>query len=443
MTRHSATIIAALMLFSMFFGAGNLIFPPMLGVSAGDHLPAAIAGFLFTGTALPVLAIIAVAVSGNDLFDLASRGGRWFGLAFPVLVYLSIGAAYALPRTAAVSFSAAITPITGWSNSWAAGIFSLIFFVVAAALTFDPSGIADKLGKYLTPLLLALLVVLTLLAAFTLHSDVHTPNADYASYPFAKGLIEGYLTMDSLAALAFGIIVVSALRYKGINESNGLRRQVIISGIIAGALLAVIYIGLSIVGYVMPDGASYTDGAQLLSDAAFQTMGMPGLILFGTIVLLACLSTAAGLLGATAEFFNRLVPTISYKRWTVIFSVISLIIATLGLQSVLAIAGPIIGFLYPPAITLIAITLVESIVRQRLSQPLFYTFRGPLLVATVWAALMSLADIGVAPDAIGALIGWAPLAAQSLGWIIPTIVVAIVCAVVDMRRPHLPLSSTT
>ena len=286
-------------------------------------------------------------------------------------------------------------------------------------------------------------MVLTLLAAFTLHSDVHTPNADYASYPFAKGLIEGYLTMDSLAALAFGIIVVSALRYKGINEDNGLRRQVIISGIIAGSLLAVIYIGLSIVGYVMPDGASYTDGAQLLSDAAFQTMGMPGLILFGTIVLLACLSTAAGLLGATAEFFNRLVPTISYKRWTVIFSVISLIIATLGLQSVLAIAGPIIGFLYPPAITLIAITLVESIVRQRLSQPLFYTFRGPLLVATVWAALMSLADIGVAPDAIGALIGWAPLAAQSLGWIIPTIVVAIVCAVVDMRRPHLPLSSTT
>ena len=173
--RSGAVLVASLMLFSMFFGAGNLIFPPMLGAQAGTSTAPALLGFLSTGVLLPVLAILAIAVTGRDLQDLANRGGRIFGVVFTVLVYLSIGAFYALPRTASVSYETAIAPHLGQESLWITVAFSAVFFAVSLALAFDPSGIVDRLGRFLTPALLILLVVLITMAVLRLSTPGHGP----------------------------------------------------------------------------------------------------------------------------------------------------------------------------------------------------------------------------------------------------------------------------
>ncbi|WJZ03330.1 branched-chain amino acid transport system II carrier protein [Corynebacterium freiburgense] len=411
----SAITVATLMLFSMFFGAGNLIFPPILGASAGEGFTLAIIGFLLAGVALPVVSTIAVAVTGNDIIDLARRGGPIFGVVFPVLVYLAIGAFYALPRTAVVSFSTAVTPITGWDSTEAAVIFSALFFGASLALAFDPSNLVDKLGKYLTPMLLILLVALVVLSVLYLDGKPMQATEEYADHPLSAGLIQGYFTMDSLAALAFGIVVVSSLRHKGITDSKLLVRGVSYAAIGAGALLMVIYLGLGYIGHIIPNPSKYSDGAVLLTDAAQLTMGTPGLIVFGLIVLLACLTTSVGLIGATSEFFNRLVPKISYRNWAILFSIISFGVSIKGLKAVLSIAGPIIGFLYPIAITLVFISLIEPLFRRKLR----YTFVFGLFTAVVWAGLMSLNSLGIASGFIETLIGWSPMHDQDLGWALP------------------------
>ncbi|MEZ2120801.1 branched-chain amino acid transport system II carrier protein [Corynebacterium sp. CCM 9203] len=424
----SAIAVASLMLFSMFFGAGNLIFPPMLGAESGQGFPFAIAGFLAAGVLLPVLSVIAVAITGDDIYDLAQRGGRMFGLLFPVLVYLAIGAFYALPRTAVVSFSTAVTPLTGFDSTAAAAAFSAVFFAISLALAFDPSGLVDKLGKYLTPMLLILLIALVTLSVLTLRSSPTPAIEKYAGHPLSAGLIEGYLTMDSLAALAFGIMVISSLRYKGVPSGPKLVRSVGTAAISAGALLGVIYIGLGIVGRRIPDALNYEDGATLLSHAAQSTMGFAGMVVFGLIVFLACLSTAAGLIGATSEFFHRIMPGISYRAWAILFAVISLAVSTLGLETVLAIAAPIIGFLYPAAITLVSLTLIEPVFRRKLH----YTFLFSLAVAVFWAALMTVSSIGWATTVVDPLIDWAPMHGQKLGWVVPTLIAIIAGYTADL-----------
>ncbi|MBC3185104.1 branched-chain amino acid transport system II carrier protein [Corynebacterium sp. zg-331] len=425
-------IVTAFMLFSMFFGAGNLIFPAMLGVEAGTSFTPAILGFLATSVVLPVLATIAIAISGRNVRDLANRGGVVFGLVFSILAYLSIGAFYALPRTGAVSYSTAIQPLTGWNSLATSALFNAVFFGVALALAYKPGKIVDNLGKYLTPVLLILLVVLVALSLSTFHGEEMAPADKYAASPATTGLLEGYLTMDSIAALAFGIVVISSLRYKGVREGTPLVRGTIIAGLGAGALLGAIYIGLGLIGHHIPDPTSYADGAGLLSSAAQLTMGTPGQVLFGAIVLLACMTTAVGLIAATSEFFEYLLPSISYRMWAVIFALMSFAMATMGLETVLSVAAPIITFIYPPAITLILLTLVEPLARRRVH--LVRTFLIAIWVAVVCSALTTLADLGL--TAVSPLVDWAPLAEQGLAWVLPTVAGAVIGAILDVAKPR-------
>ena len=417
----SLIVVTSLMLFSMFFGAGNLIFPPQLGVDAGTNFWPAIIGFLGAGVLLPVLGIIAIALSGDSVRDLASRAGRVFGLIFPILAYLSIGAFYALPRTGAVSFEMAVTPLTGWDSMLASGIFNFIFFGVALALSWNPNTISSTLGKYLTPVLVVLLALLIILALVNFDYAAGAPNEVYTDAPMAAGLIEGYLTMDAIAALAFGIVVISSLRYNGVKEGKPLATAAIVAGLGAGVLLGAIYVGLGLIGQVIPDGGSYDNGALILASAANITMGTPGQVIFAAIVVLACLTTAVGLVTATSEFFNELLPGISYKTWAVIFAFASFAMATAGLDTVLSIAAPVIGFIYPPAIALIFIALIEPIFGRGRFR---WTYLLGVWVAVIWSALTSFG--------VTALVDWAPLQDAGLGWVLPTVVAVVIGLVIDL-----------
>lgn len=428
----SIIIFSSLMLFSMFFGAGNLIFPPMLGVQSGENFWPAILGFVGSGVILPVLAIIAIAISGHSVRDLAARGGAIFGLVFSLLAYLSIGAFYALPRTAAVSFETAITPILGFEGTAANWVFCLIFFGVALALAWRPTTIMDTLGRILTPALTILLVILVISAITGFDAQNLTASEEYSESAFTTGLLEGYLTMDSIAGLAFGIVIISTLRTKGFSEGGQLVRGTITTGIIAGAFLAVIYIGLGYIGQMLPGAADQDSGAAILSAAAESALGTPGQIIWAFIVLLACMTTAVGLISSTSEFFSTLTPQMGYRTWAIIFTVISLVLAAQGLDFVLDIAVPIIIFLYPPAITLIFLTLIEPIFGGKVK--FYFTFRLGLWTAVVWSAIMVAVSQGA--EGLEPIIGWTPLHGVNLGWLLPVIVAVIIGVILDMSKPR-------
>lgn len=422
-------VVTALMLFSMFFGAGNLIFPPKLGVDSGTNFGPSILGFLLTGVALPVLAIVAIAISGRNMRDLALRGGRFFSWAFPVIAYLSIGAFYALPRTGAVSYETGVQPLFGWDSLPAAAGFYFVFFGIALFLAWNPNEIVSKLGKILTPALLILLVILVGFS-FTKFSPIDmAPLEKYSTAPFAAGLVEGYLTMDSIAGLAFGIIVISALRFNGVPEGKKTIRGTIVAGSIAGVLLAIIYLGLGYVGQVLPGADTFENGSGILAEASKQTMGQAGQIVFGLIVLLACMTTAVGLIAATSEFFNLLIPGVSYKTWAVLFTVMSFAMATQGLSQVLAIAAPIITFIYPPAITLIFLTLLEPVIARNFN--LHWTFRLGIWVATIWSAVSVLSSLGVGGSAVENALSLVPGHAVQFGWFLPTLIAVVIGYIAD------------
>ncbi len=407
------------MLFSMFFGAGNLIFPPEVGVSSGTNFWPATLGFLAAGVALPVLAIIAVAISGQSVRDIGNHGGKFFGVAFSVVAYLAIGAFYALPRTGAVSMETAITPLLGWEGTFANGAFNVVFFLIALALAWRPNSIIDTLGKFLTPALVILLVVLITVATTTNPRMPGTPTEDYASSPFVTGLFEGYNTMDAIAGLAFSIVIVSSLRSKGFSQRGELLRGTIIAALIAAVLLASIYLGLAWIGQTMPNGSSYDSGAALLADASNLTLGTVGQAVFSAIVILACLTTAVGLISSTSEFFAMLVPKTTYHMWACLFTALSIAFAFQGLDTVLSIAVPFIVFLYPPAISLIALTLLQPAVKRWVI--FYWAFRLALWVSVLWSAATSL----------GAPLDFSPGQSVGLGWVVPTLLAFIIGVIID------------
>lgn len=435
-SRRSSTPVVvlstALMLFSMFFGAGNLIFPPMIGADAGDAFIPAMAGFLLGGVALPIVAIVAIAFSGSDLFDLSRRAGRVFGVLFPVVVYLAIGALFGLPRMGAVAYSTSFVPLTAHDSFLSTVIFSAVFFTVASALAWNPRTIIQSLGKVLTPLLLVFLAILIVRSVVVLEGTPAAAQDGFATQPISTGLLSGYLTMDSVAALAFGIIVVDTLRANGAVRRRHLIPQTMTAAFLAGAFLSVVYVGLGMIGRLIPHASSYTDGAALLADAAAQSLGSTGAFVFSMTVLAACLTTAVGLLAACSEFFHRMLPAIGYHVWLLGFAVIAFSFSIHGLSTLLAVAGPLIGFLYPIAITLMSVALIGALVNRWTRLPA--TFRLSVGVAVVWSAAMTLVSLGVGTAWLNRVLQAVPLHEMSLGWVVPVSVAATLGLIIDLAK---------
>ena len=408
--RFSTLVPVSLMLFSMFFGAGNLIFPPLLGAQAGTNFTPAVIGFLLGGVMLPVLTVIAIAVSGKDVRSVANRAGTVFAIAFSIAVYLSIGAFFGIPRTGAVSFSTAIAPTIGSDTLGASIVFNLVFFGIAFALALRPSGLTNRLGKILTPVLLLLLAMLITVVLLTFDQTEVPPVEKYATNPLSSGLLEGYLTMDSIAALAFGIVVISALGGRTTTSNPAILKSTTLAAIIAGLLLALVYSGLAMMGHRIVGGRDFADGAQLLTTVAKDALGGTGQLVFGGIVLLACLTTAVGLLAASSEFFHSLLPSLSYRNWLIIFVLISFVISSLGLDAVFTVAVPIIVFLYPIAITVVTLTLLDATILRNLTLRLGFSL--PVWLVTGYCILQLViptwetAEFGwLYPFAIGCMVG--------------------------------------
>lgn len=419
-----------LMLFALFFGAGNLIFPAFLGQQAGGNWFTAMLGFLLTGAGLPLLGVIAIGYSNSrDVEVLASRVTPWYGIAFASALYLAIGPLFATPRTATVSFEISMGPYVAAENkSMALALFSAGFFAVAYWLSLSPGKLVDRIGKILTPVLLVAIAILVGAAAMNPMGALTPPQGDFVTQPFTKGILEGYGTMDALASLVFAIIVIDAVRRMGVDNRAELLRTTTIAGVVAASCLAVVYLLIGYMGATSVAGLGIQEnGAAVLSKTAQYYFGNAGNILLSVIVFLACLSTAVGLITSNAEFFNRLFPGLSYKTLVAVFTLVSMGFANKGLAGIISFSIPVLMLLYPLTVAIILLAFLHN---------LFGGARIVYICTIFFTAIVGILDAYKAAfgfsEATAAAINKAlPLYGLGLGWVLPAIVGFILGCILD------------
>lgn len=408
-------ILISFMLFSLFFGAGNLIFPPFLGQSAGSETVPAIVGFLITAVVLPVLGVIVVA-KFDGLDRLGQQVGSKFALIYTLLIYLSIGPGLGIPRAASVPFEMAVAPYLPQSANLTLcmAAYSLVFFIVALWLCLNPGKLVDRIGNILTPALLILLCALFVSFLFRGQVSVADPQPAYVSAPFFQGFVDGYQTMDTIAALNFGLVIAITLDSFGLKEKKSLIRHTVLAGIFAGIILAVIYIMLTYMG--MCSSGVYTlqeNGAWTLRCIVHQLFGDPGAILLAAIFTLACLTTCVGLINSISQYFSTLFKRLSYRMWVFIITGFSFLICNLGLNTILSISIPILNAIYPVSIVLIILGLTHRLWQNnRFIYPL--VIGGISVVSVIYA--LDAAGIGLGP--ITGICRALPLYNIGFGWVI-------------------------
>lgn len=356
-------MLISFMLFSLFFGAGNLIFPPFLGQNAGNQTLPAMAGFLVTAVILPVLGVVVVA-QFEGLNKLAQNVGGKFALVFTLLIYLSIGPGLGIPRAASVPFEMAVAPYLPQGTNltvWMVG-YSLVFFLVALWLCLNPGKLVERIGRFLTPSLLCLLCVLFFTFLFRGQTDVTSAREAYTAAPFLQGFVDGYQTMDTIAALNFGLVIATTLGSFGLTEKKSVIRHTVLAGIFAGSILTAVYVMLSYMG--MCSSGVYAvqeNGAWTLRCIVYQLFGNPGAILLAAIFTLACLTTCVGLINSISQYFSTLFRVLSYRKWVFVIVIFSFLICNLGLNAILSISIPVLNAIYPISIVLIVLGLSHGL----------------------------------------------------------------------------------
>lgn len=421
-------ISVSMMLFAIFFGAGNMIFPPAMGQLAGTSYLSALAGFILTDAGIAILGVTAVVLAGSSMSDLGNLVGRRFALFLSVGVYLLIGPLFALPRTGSVSFEIALLPYIGESNSmlWSL-LFTGAFFGLTYYLSSNPSRIVDVVGKYLTPVLL--LSILSIFIASLLNGGsngsfsfgtISAPTAAYADIPFFKGMIEGYNALDGPAGLAFAIIVITAIRSYGITEKKTIARYTIICGLGAAGFLAVVYFMLTYVGAMT--NTAFANGGALLHAVTNHLFGGIGGIILGIAVLFACLTTSIGLTTSFADYFQTILPKRwSYKKIAAAVCLFSFVISNIGLSQLITVSLPILIMIYPVTVVL----MLLSFLRKRIgSRRMVYVMAMLFTFAVSFVNGMESAGIhfGILSDWCALL----PFYELSIGWILPAVVGAMI-----------------
>ena len=407
-------LVVSVMLFALFFGAGNLIFPPFLGQNAGRNTLPAMAGFLATAVILPVLGVVVVA-RFDGLERLGQQVDKRFALVFTVLIYISIGPGLGIPRAASVPFEMAVAPYLpegAKASLWMAG-YSLAFFLVALWLCLNPGKLVNRIGRGLTPALLTLLALLFVCFLFRGETEVAAPQDSYAAAPLLKGFTEGYNTMDTIAALNFGLVISTTLGSFGLREKRDRMRYTILAGVLAGAILVLVYAMLSYMG--MCSSGVYAvqeNGAWTLRCIVYQVFGSTGAVLLAAIFTLACLTTCVGLINSISQYFSMLFKKVSYRAWVYIITFFSFLICNLGLNMILSISVPILNAIYPVSIVLILLGLSHDLwKRNRFVYPM--TVLGTAVVSTLYA----LSDAGVPLGALETALHKLPLYKLGFGWL--------------------------
>ena len=402
----------------MFFGAGNLIFPPYLGAQAGTSAWTAFIGFAMSAVGLPVLGVIAVTVSGG-LNALASRVHPKFAFVYIAVLYLAIGPCLAIPRTASTSFSMAGPPFLPESVPEAPVqlLYTIVFFLAASQVAMHPEKLTEYLGKRLTPVLLTLFAALFLAALVKPAGPAAAPAEAYASAAPVEGFLYGYQTMDTLAALNFGMIVALNVQALGVREEKAVTGETVFAGWIAGVLLLAVYAMLTFVGRLSGTAFPGTaDGTEVLMRTAEHLFGKAGALILALIFVIACFNTCVGLLSCCGKYFNGCFPRIGYRAWVWGFAAVSAVLANVGLEAILLFSVPVLNAIYPLAILLIALAFLK---RALTRFPAVYPWTA--LLCGVSSVLTVLEQQGLSIPGVTGLIHAIPGYAAGFGWLLPTV----------------------
>lgn len=426
----SEFISLSIMLFGLFFGAGNLIFPPMLGYNSGNKTLISFIFFTLTAIIFPVLGVITVSKT-NGLQNLSRRVHPLFALIFTVIIYLSIGPGLGIPRAGVVPFEMAIFQYLpkGFDANISRLIYTLVFFSIAYYVSLTPNKLVKRSGKILTPILLFLILILFLGILFKNPNNVGLPKGDYIKSPAVVGFVEGYNTLDAIAALNFGFVISLTLRKFNISDEKDIVRYSIKSGILAGIILLIIYAILSYIGMVLSgSNITFENGAQILSYISESLFGNFGVALVILIFTLACLTTSIGLIVSISEYFATLTKGINEKAWVGIITLFSFVISNFGLNTILSISVPVLQIVYPFSLVIIVLGLIHD--KFKFSRS---TYVVSAIITFAISILTMLVNYGVELPFLTKIIKSLPFYSVGLNWVIPSILSILLTQLISKR----------
>lgn len=418
MNKNKDILIIGFALFSMFFGAGNLIFPPYIGISSGSSWLISFLGFILADVGIILLSIIAISKAGS-LQNVIGRAGKKFGITLEFLMMLCLGPILVIPRTGATTFEMSILPL---AKNFNPVLFSVIFFSITLLLTIKPTKVMDIIGKFLTPILLlslAFLIVKGIVSPIGNLEDVNSSDL------FITGVTQGYQTMDALGIGGIVALIMTSLVSKGYTDRNENISLAIKSALIACVGLTVVYGGLTFLG-ATASSLYDTNISQtaLLINITHQLLGSTGTIMLAIVVGFACLTTSIGLTSVTAKFFEDFTnKKLKYEHIVIFICVFSAIVSNFGVDKIIQIAIPILSLIYPVTIVLVVMNIFKKII------PNDMTLKGAAY-ATLLISLLNVIDsLGLSIQFVHQI----PLARLGFNWILPAIIGGIVFSFIPAK----------
>ena len=425
------TLLLSITLFGMFFGAGNLIFPVHLGQLAGSNVILATLGFIVTGVTIPILAVASIGVThSNGLQRMCEKKvGKGFAYFFTCLLYLTIGPFFAIPRCCTTTFTSGVYPLMSNLNEKVCLlVFSFIFFALVLFFSLKPNEIMKWVGMVITPIFLVFfgVLIVTVLLKTNVSIASIAPDPSYTNGSLVNGLLEGYNTMDAIAGLAFGIIVVNCIRDLGIHDGKLVAIEIVKAGIFTAILMSAIYLATTIIGAKSRVIFEISEnGGIALAELAEYYLGKTGLVILALTIGLACLKTAVGLVTSCAEAFNKMFPNkLNYKRWAIIFTVFSFAISNFGLTTIINYSIPVLMFLYPVAIVLIIVGIFSYRTDNKI------VFRCTL-VGTIFAAIFDFIKTLPFNIDVSFMSKILPLFDIGFSWLVPSLIGLIVGLIIN------------
>ncbi|MFP5494148.1 branched-chain amino acid transport system II carrier protein [Parvimonas sp. G1641] len=407
----------AIMLFGLFFGAGNLIFPPLLGKQAGGATFQSLLFFGITAVVFPILGVVAVAKT-KGLSNLASKVDKYFAIVFTTMIYMAIGPGLGIPRAGSLPFEMAVAPFLpeNVSLNLSRLVYTFVFFLVAYLVCLKPNKLVTRMGKFLTPALLVLITVMFVGVLFKNPNAVTSPVGDYATSSTVKGFLEGYNTMDTIAALNFGLVISLAVKSFKVEDEEKVIGYTVKVGLVAGSFLFVIYAMLAYIGMTTSGlTGDVKNGAEILTTVSQYVFGKFGIVLLASIFTLACLTTCIGLITSISKFFETMTKEkVSYHKWIVFWTFLSFLVANFGLNTILKVSVPVLVAIYPVSIVLILLGLTEKYFGYNK-----FTYRLVCYTVTFISVVEALLSVKVNLPVVTDVVSSLPFFSLSLGWVIP------------------------
>jgi len=422
MNKPKQTLVIGFALFSMFFGAGNLILPPFLGFKSGADWFLVTIGFAITAVIIPILGILAHARLQGTMYDFGKKVSPTFSLIYCLIVY-AISISLPAPRTASVTHEMAIAPFFNVGSL----VTSSVYFALVFLFVINRSKILNLIGKFLTPLIIIILFLIIVIGIFSSHTEM---NPSLFKTPIVDGLLEGYQTFDAIGAIVVGGVLIISLNVKGLTDFKEKKEIITKAGFIAGLGLLSIYGGLIAVGafYNSQFGEEITR-TQLLSGLSLKTLGTIGTVFLSVLVALACFTTAVGIITGTADYFKGLFnqSQLAYLITAIIACVLGIVVGQFDVHYIIKVAVPALMFIYPITIVLILLNVLPEKYASSI------IFKAVVVITMLFSLPDFLSSIGYA-NSIKGVIDFIPLTQYSLGWVLPALVTFVLVNLIMKRQ---------